>query len=294
MAAHATNPPGKTAIASGPGNQRLVASPLFIVGSPRSGTSILVDAMFAAGFHGFREGNLLGLLKPLYDRVDDHFRRFRLPSPAGDKTLVGNVDLNAIKCGIREVFKRVIEDKNQLSPWLDKTGNVETILVIPDLVEMSPNCRVIFAKRRAIENVLSRLQKFPALGFADHCRQWTLTMSAWRQIRDGIEAWRYLEVDQRDLVVRPQVVGHDIAALVGLDETACTRIEQTFRTLRPQQTGPGTAERVMPLDDTGWTPAQIAEFVEICGPELEAWGYSLDGGYRKQPPVAGEPDGFQN
>ncbi len=39
------------------------AAPLFIVGSPRSGTSVLVDAAFAAGFKGFREGNLLGLLQ---------------------------------------------------------------------------------------------------------------------------------------------------------------------------------------------------------------------------------------
>ena len=32
-------------------------SPLFIVGSPRSGTSILVMALRAAGYRGFNEGN---------------------------------------------------------------------------------------------------------------------------------------------------------------------------------------------------------------------------------------------
>ena len=33
--------------------------PVFVVGSPRSGTSILVDALFSAGYKGFREGSFL-------------------------------------------------------------------------------------------------------------------------------------------------------------------------------------------------------------------------------------------
>jgi len=264
------------ATSDGQGVAPLAASPLFIVGSPRSGTSILVDAAFAAGFNGFREGNLLGLLWPLYERIDDYFRRF---DHGNDKTLISHARRDIIRMAVREIFRKELDELNVKKPWLDKTGNAETILIIPDLIEMWPNCRVIFAHRRAIENMLSRLRKFPGLTFDDHCRAWTRSMCAWRKARDRLPSWRFREVDQRDLVVRPEIVSQAMVTLLGLGETASNRIVHTFRRLRPQETEPGTAERVTPLADTRWTQAQIDTFMTICGPEMEAFGYSLDGTY---------------
>jgi hypothetical protein len=261
-------------------------SPLFIVGSPRSGTTVLVDAALACGFHGFREGNLLGLLQPLYDRIHDYFRR---PETANAKTVVAHVRRDALKTTVRDAFKAELERLNEQHPWLDKTCNAETILVVPDLVQMWPNCRIIFARRRAIENIQSRLKKFPERDFHYHCRDWTRNMWAWRRVREGLEAWRYLEVDQHDVVVQPQNVAQGIASLLRLDAKARARMESAFRNLRPQQTAPGTAERVIPLNETSWTPAQIAKFIEICGTEMEAYGYSMDGTYCKAAPT-----GFAN
>ena len=50
--------------------------PIFIVGSPRSGTSILVQALLGAGYTGHHEGNLLSLLQGLERSIDQHFRIF--------------------------------------------------------------------------------------------------------------------------------------------------------------------------------------------------------------------------
>jgi Sulfotransferase family len=269
-----------------PGSQSrppAAATPLFIVGSPRSGTSVLVDAAFAGGFSGFREGNLLGLLQPLYNRIDDHFNDFFLPGPDTEKTLIGQVPREMMRRAIRDIFKRKLDELHDRSPWLDKTCNPDTIRVVPDLVEMWPSCRIIFARRRGIENVLSRMKKFPERDFGYHCRDWAHNMSAWRQVRGGLEAWRFLEVDQYDLVTRPATVAREIASLLGLDEAAGGRIESTFRSRRPQQTAPGTAERLTPLRETCWTPAEIAQFTEVCGPEMAAYGYSLDATYWQDP-----------
>ena len=280
MPSVSTNSPSPQSVDSGPSSTPSeAASPLFIVGSPRSGTSALVDALFAGGYKGFREGNLLGLLKPLYDQIDEFFCR---PFAANERTLVGNARRDIIRRGVREIFKRELEELNDKTPWLDKTGNPETILVVPALIEMWPNCRIIFARRRAIENIQSRLKKFPEREFTYHCRDWARNMSAWRRVREGLDAWRYIEVDQRDMVVKPDAVAQAIASMLRLDEKARGKIEAKLRTARAQQTAPGTTERVTSVSETSWTPAEIAEFMKICGPEMEAYGYSADRAYWKE------------
>jgi hypothetical protein len=240
----------------------------------------MVAAVLAGGFNGFREGNLLGLLKPLYDRIDDYFR---LPFATNEKTLLGHARPDVMKRAIREIFRRELEELNGKNPWLDKTCTADTILVVPDLIEMWPNCRIIFARRRAIENIQSRLKKFPEYNFNYHCRNWAHIMSAWRYVREGLEAWRYIEVDQRDMVVKPDAVAQAIASLLQLDEKAIGRIEAKFRSARPQQTSRGTAERLIPLNETSWTQGEIADFIKICGPEMDAYGYSLHATYWSEP-----------
>jgi hypothetical protein len=249
---------------------------LFIVGSPRSGTSILVDVVFAAGFKGFREGNLLGLLKPLYDRIDHHFRVFGTDNPM---TLMGHVRQGTLRVETLGIFRRVLESYNPIHPWLDKTCNPEAILVLPDLVETWPDCRIIFAKRRGIENIASRLKKFPGRDFTYHCEDWARNMSAWRRIRNGLDAWRYLELDQRALILWPEEVAAALADFLRLGPPEQQKMVRTLRTGRPQQTAEGTAERVTSLREIPWTDQQKEEFVRICGPEMGVFGYSLDGNY---------------
>jgi hypothetical protein len=254
------------------------AGPLFIVGSPRSGTSVLVDAAFAAGLKGFREGNLLGLLQPLRDQVDAHFRSFGTDNP---KVLTAHVRPQALYGCILQALKQTIEALNPEHPWVDKTCNPPTILVLPDLISLWPDCRIIFAKRRGIENILSRMNKFPQRDFSYHCRDWALNMSAWRAMRGQLEPWRYREIDQRDLIENPDAVAAEIAPLLSLDASAQARMTRVFVTLRPQQTAPGTADNVTSLQDVGWTDREVNEFLMVCGQEMECFGYTLDRTYRK-------------
>ena len=253
-------------------------SPLFIVGSPRSGTSVLVDAAFVAGYRGFREGNLLSLLKPIRDQVVTHFQRFGTDNP---RVLTAHLQPETLFRAIGELFRQTVESLNPERPWVDKTCNNPMILVLPDLVSLWPDCRIIFAKRRGIENVRSRLKKFPARDFTYHARDWALTMSTWRQVREQFEPWRYCEIDQRDLIARPQAAAAEFGALLSLDASAQGRMTHIFVTLRPQQTAPGTAEQVVSLENAGWTEDQTGEFLRTCGEEMEAYGYTLDDTYRR-------------
>jgi hypothetical protein len=256
------------------------AWPLFIVGSPRSGTSILVQAMFSAGYHGFEEGNLLGMVNPLFVAIDEHFRVFGGENPA---TLIGSLRSETFYREILSIFKKTIDNTHRTAPWLDKTGNPATIMILPYLVELWPTCRIIFAKRRGIENIISRVRKFPDYHFRYHCRDWAQNMHSWREVRERLGASRYLEVDQNDMMVRPKVVAASIAALLALGPSQRRRIEETLHTQRPQETAPGTASRVLALEDTSWDADQIANFLDKCGPEMEAFGYSNDRSYWRDP-----------
>ncbi len=252
--------------------------PLFIVGSPRSGTSILVDAAFAAGLKGFREGNFFGLLRVLQDQTDMYFRRFSTDNP---KVLMAHLGPEVVHRALQEFFRQTVDRLNPESPWVDKTCNSPTVLLLPDLITLWPDCRIIFAKRRGIENIRSRLIKFPERDFAYHAHDWAFTMSAWRAVRARLEPWRYREIDQRDLIERPKEIAAQIAELLSLDSAAEARIVNTFVTLRPQQTAPGTAEAIASLDDGRWSESEVEEFLRTCGQEMECFGYALDGSYRR-------------
>ena len=172
------------------------ASPVFIVGSPRSGTSILIASLLRAGYGGFLEGNFLSLIQTIERDVERHFSVFYTPN---EKVLTSRLDRAALK----EQMSRVIVDtavaQQPTGPWVDKTGGPEMIQSIPVLRRLLPGSRFIFAKRRAIENVVSRVVKFPNLNFGiplcrlgqDHGRMAGAAHGRTRERPDGSGPARY-------------------------------------------------------------------------------------------------------
>lgn len=253
--------------------------PVFIVGSPRSGTSILVDCMIAAGYKGFREGNFLSVWNAIERMVDRHFQVFADGNP---QNLVSRVDPAALKTRLFAVLAEEVARLNPDAPWFDKTGNPEMILTIPMLRAVWPEAVFIFAKRRAIENILSRLKKFPGHTFKYHCADWARTMSVWRSTRDGLPDGCYVEVDQQDMIQHPEAVAETLATLLRLPPQAAEAIASTLRVNRPQETDKGSAQRRYSLKTTDWPPELIGIFEELCRTEMIANGYSDDEKYWKE------------
>ncbi|MCI4677344.1 sulfotransferase [Rhodoblastus acidophilus] len=249
--------------------------PVFIIGSPRSGTSALAEGMLRAGYNGFREGNFLSLLTVLGRFIDRHFATFGNDGP---KVLASVVDKEALMDSIAVVFRDVVNRHNPDAPWFDKTGNPEMIEAIPTLLELWPESVFIFAKRRAIENIVSRLKKFPGHNFEYHCRDWARNMEAWRLMRDKIPRDKYVEVDQQDLIRDPTTAAAAIGHLLDLADANVAAMTQAFQKDRPQETEAGTARRVLALADL-WDEPRRALFERLCGPEMKAYGYSFDESY---------------
>jgi Sulfotransferase family len=249
--------------------------PVFIIGSPRSGTSALAEGMLRAGYNGYREGNFLSLITVLGRLIERHFAVFGNDGP---NVLASAVDRKALHRDIAVVFRNVVNGLNPTPPWFDKTGNPEMIEAIPTLLDLWPASVFIFAKRRAIENIVSRLKKFPAHNFEYHCRDWARNMEAWRLMRDKIPANIRVEIDQQDMIRDPGAAARAIGTLLGLGDAQVAAMAQAFQKDRPQETEAGTAQRILDLKDL-WDAPRRAMFERICGPEMKAYGYSLDESY---------------
>lgn len=253
-----------------------IGSPVFIVGSPRSGTSILVSTLFAGGYQGFREGNFLSLLRTFDIFLDRHFNTF---GQKNEKVMAACIDKAGLKRDLFAVLKRHVEALNPRDPWLDKTGNPQIMEAIPDLMLLWPAARFVFAKRRAIENIVSRLKKFPGHNFEYHCRDWVANMATWRAMRDrpGLHG---IEIDQQDLIEDPVAAVDRLGAFLKLPDGVYPRMIATLRNDRPQQTDSGSAARRLSLDGTGWSTEQKTIFETICGEEMRMYGYRFDETYR--------------
>ena len=258
------------------GSQELRIFPAFVVGSPRSGTSILVDVLLGAGYHGYREGNFLTLYATFERMAERHFATYANGNPA---VLASVVDRAKLTQGVRDLFKQTTDALNPVAPWFDKTGNPDMLAILPALKLMWPDAVFIFAKRRALENIGSRIKKFPGHTFEYHCADWAKNMSVWRGTRPQLPAGCYVEVDQQDMLQNPDLVARSLAELLDLDENTANVAEATFRRNRPQQTSEGSAARIDSLAAMAWTDQQKEVFGSVCGPELEAYGYSTDQRY---------------
>ncbi len=250
-------------------------TPLFIVGSPRSGTSILTDGMLAAGYRGFREGNFLPLLRVYKAAADRHYTEF---GSGSGEVMAARIDWEAFKADIFSVFKRHVDRLNPETPWMDKSGNPEMIEVLPHLLDLWPSAVFVFAKRRGIENVISRSRKFPGHTFEYHCRDWAKNMAAWRAVRDAAGE-RAIEIDQQEIIRAPEQSARRLADFAKAGVSACGRIREVFTVGRPQETTAGSAAAVCSLEKSSWSQEQRAAFLNICSGEMEAYGYSTEESY---------------
>jgi hypothetical protein len=254
--------------------------PVFVLGSARSGTSAMAQALLKIDrFRGFGEGHILDLLAHLSVRLRTFYNLKYDDTLPGRDTMIEKVPIEFLQDTFNHIFIDMIRQLLGEGYWVDKTPNSDSIYLAPRFLELWPNARFIFMRRRALENLASRSRKFPEYNFAKNCQEWKDAMEAWLSVRDQLHG-AAIEVDQMFLSHNPQKVAEQLRSFLGLSEVETRVVSQSFAHDRPQRTAT-TVDDVMELATMGWNEGWLTEFDRVCRPLMDAYGYTDDASYHR-------------
>ena len=252
--------------------QRL--DPVFVRGMQRSGTSVMARALQQLGVLGFGEGHLwFELVKPLERLLDPSY----CPTLRDDSYALGQgreVHLARLTAVCLDRFHRENLPK-ELTRWMDKSPGAEPVRVAPLLADLFPCSQFVFVLRSGITTVYSgcRLWAHDPGVFERLCAEWKETMSAWREARQRLDG-RYVEVRQEEMAANPRSTAAILTDFLNVEESL-PAVASVFATERVESAFPDKAAGDYDYRPQ-WTLQQKAHFTDVCGEEMEIWGYELD------------------
>lgn len=250
--------------------------PLFVLGTTRTGTSAMQLAILTrTRYTGNGEGHLFPIVAPLLETAHeyrDEKRAFQIEGTTANRT--SEEDMNeAVYAAIRTLYSLRFGD----APFSDKTPTIDTIRLAPHLHRIWSTCRVIWCQRRGIENVVSKAKKFPRVPFENHCRTWNACLLTWQRVKAEVPS--FIEVDQFDLVNDSPGTAEKIGAYLGWTAEEISGVADYLINSRPEKSSESYAPSR--IEDVGWDDSMQETFRRLCGPAMEAYGYTYDETYRK-------------
>jgi hypothetical protein len=256
--------------------------PVFILGAARSGTSAIAQGLLKCGaYQGFEEGHFLWLLRRFLDTIHQFYSFNGEDALPNRFTMLSYAPYTYMTHAVRAAFIAAVAEMFPTGRWIDKTPRPEMIEAARLMQELWPNARFIFMKRRGIENVSSRLVKFPQISFTDHCRDWSNSMATWLSVRDLLEPAN-IEVEQLAIARAPDRVATEIGQFLEMPTDAINELMRSLGEDLPERTSDIRAP-IMDISNVGWSVAQITEFRRTCGPMMAAFGYGYTADYFSTP-----------
>lgn len=248
--------------------------PIFIMGMQRSGTSMIQRALGVAKFFSFGEGHL-------WLELIECFARFRDPEyrkvTKRKYWTLGEGRNILLEKYVALAIDRFHRDNVPWKPvrWLDKSPGSAAVKLAPLLAEIFPKSQFIFMHRNGITAVNSgiKLQPDNPNVFRWMCHGWAKTMSTWRKVRGLLEG-RYIEIAQEEIASNPEGTAARLTEFLHIPEHR-EAIAELFRTQRVNTAFP--EKRPGDYDyEINWSGEQKRYFIQTCGEEMRAWGYSMD------------------
>lgn len=266
---------------------------VFIVGSPRSGTtwlSRMISAHPQAAAAEYELTLFSAYLAPLLSAWSKESSRFERSKQAfGLPAIITNDEFtHALRTAIDQVYARVLARKPSAVLVLDKhPGYVRHLGAIASLV---PGCRCIHLVRDGRAAIASMLAAPDLMGHAGAsvqaaAQEWAQS-TAQAQKHGGIFGERFRTFRYEELVADPQAQLAEIFSFIGVEADAalCATIaasNHSSRGLVAQGTPPLSGARRdwqqrFTLKDRYWIHA-------IAGRQLQAWGYAHEGWWAFSP-----------
>ena len=254
--------------------------PILIVGSPRSGTSALALGLSAAGISGYSEGHFLMLFARIEETIAKYYEVEASNNVPG--TLLHALAMDRVVEEYRQTARFMMDNVYDGAPWFDKTAHGGTIENLPFFKSIWPRAKIIFAKRRPIENLESRLRKFSHMSFAEHCNDLKYIFKTWAAIRGQLNGW--VEIDQYDLLHDPAQATKTISDFLGFQENAAAAFRTTIENTHPERTS--ESYNTKRFSELNWSQNDKELFVAELDGIMKLFNYGYDQYYVDRPSIA--------
>jgi hypothetical protein len=255
-----------------------MSTPIFILGNPRSGSSTVLSCLrILLGIQGYNEGHFLKYIDRYKKLTNEIFDKLT-ESEKNKEIAMGNIDKKLFINNILHSFKNTYESlfDNSQKYWIDKTPD-SNLQEIKQILYLWPDSKFIMLKRRSLENIKSRVIKFPHLDFKNHCEEWNHIMQNWYYL-DKKLLKNFIEIEHYDMLFNIEKVAKDITCLLPEYKDEEEQIINFFQRDYSQSTT-GKKPSISDIDTINWTDEQKETHNKICLETLQLYGYSCDKNY---------------
>ena len=242
---------------------------VFILGSPRSGTSITYYAMREVfGLKGRGESHVF----PIFQRMIHQFYTYTQEFKKLPGVLAAELDTRTFRDDLYQHVRTFYVKAYGGAGFVDKTPGAESIRGCDLIFGAFPDARVILLQRNGIEVVNSYRSKFGA-SFENACQAWKHVVAASLQLAEQKNG-RVLVIDQFDLTNAPGKSAALISSHLGAPHVA-DRLAAFFSGKRVEQHSTHDWRYRQTLAEIGWSSDEKAMFSAVCGDSMSALGYDL-------------------
>ncbi|MEL7125147.1 MAG: sulfotransferase [Pseudomonadota bacterium] len=246
---------------------------VYVLGSTRSGTSALRNGLAETRFAGYGEGHLVPILQDMIRAVRSHKSDGLGAQVEGNglHQMRENVMLRHLFHG----YEQYLATQIKTNSLMDKTPTIAPIQLAPDLDTFHQKPYFIHCARRHLDNVQSKIKKFPDRTLEQHCREWAECNMTWLRVKDRLGS-NYLAFDFYDLATDPERIAGQIGTYLELSAEDTAALGAYLVSKRPQAAADRDLTQFLRLSEIDWTDDEKQIFDDICSPVGELLGYGME------------------
>jgi hypothetical protein len=240
---------------------------VFILGSPRSGTSITYLSMRRVfGLPGRGESHVMPIFLKMLNQLDEYKKN--IPNP---NILLNELNSDEVRVMFVNFLRTFYGDAYSNGSFVDKTPGTDSIYCAPLIKQCFPDAKIIVTKRSGVEVVSSSVRKFSA-PVAQSAKRWVNCMHAIEWATDQMP--EMLVIDQYDIANATSEVAARISSHLGAVEAAPDLVKFFKGTTIEKRSDHDYSHRLK-LSETRWSEQDKAVFREIAGETMERFGYDF-------------------